>query len=187
MTFCVCIKIRNLSGVGIGEPMSLDRGIYRHFVIVDGGEPMKIFAVVLSVALIAAPSVLVLAEPFAYNGSGGWGPNSVFSKAYDPRSVETIRGKVNSIDYVTPYNTTSRGVVMTVNTGQDLIPVHLGPAWFIASQDQTIDPGDRVEVTGSLITYQEKPVMIAGQVVKGDETLKLRAENGRPMWSAWSR
>jgi hypothetical protein len=148
---------------------------------------MKIAMIAVPVILFMMLSVFVSAQPFSYSGSGGWGPNSVLGKAYNPRSVETIKGKVESIDYVTPQGTTSRGVVMTVNTERALIPVHLGPAWFIASQDQRIEPGDTVEVTGSVVTYQEKPVMIASQVVKGDEELRLRAENGRPMWNAWSK
>ena len=38
----------------------------------------------------------------------------------------------------------------------------------------TIAPGDKVEVTGSRITYEGKPTIIAAEVKKGGQVLKLR-------------
>lgn len=48
-------------------------------------------------------------------------------------------------------------------------------------------PGDKVEVTGSRITFQDKPAIIAAEVKKGDEILKLRDGNGFPAWAGWRR
>jgi hypothetical protein len=44
-----------------------------------------------------------------------------------------------------------------------------------------------VEVKGSRVTFEGKPAIIAAEVKKGDEVLKLRDENGFPMWSGWRR
>jgi hypothetical protein len=65
--------------------------------------------------------------------------------------------------------------------------VHLGPVWYIERQDIKIDPGDKVEITGSRITFQGKPAIIAVELKKGTEILKLRDENGFPVWSGWRR
>jgi len=61
------------------------------------------------------------------------------------------------------------------------------PAWYIQRQDMKIVPGDKVEITGSRITFQGKPAIIAAEVKKGIEILKLRDENGFPVWSGWRR
>jgi hypothetical protein len=74
-----------------------------------------------------------------------------------------------------------------VRTDQETISVHLGPAWYVQRQDIKIVPGDKVEITGSRITYQGKPAIIAAEVKKGEEILKLRDENGFPAWSGWRR
>lgn len=37
---------------------------------------------------------------------------------------------------------------------------------------------------GSRVTFQGKPAVIAAEVKKGDEVLKLRDETGLPAWSA---
>jgi hypothetical protein len=50
-----------------------------------------------------------------------------------------------------------------------------------------IMPGDKIEVKGSRITFQGKPTIIAAEVKKGEETLKLRDENGFPVWAGWRR
>jgi hypothetical protein len=50
-----------------------------------------------------------------------------------------------------------------------------------------IMPGDEVEVTGSEITFQNKPAIIAAEVKKGDEVLRLRDSDGVPAWAGWRK
>jgi hypothetical protein len=40
-----------------------------------------------------------------------------------------------------------------------------------------------VEVTGSRITYEGQPAIIAGEVKKGGQVLKLRDAAGVPAWA----
>jgi hypothetical protein len=81
----------------------------------------------------------------------------------------------------------SYGVHLTVKTDKETISVHMGPGWFIEKQDIKIEPKDKVEVKGSRITFEGKPAIIAAEVKKGDELLKLRDENGFPSWIGWRR
>jgi hypothetical protein len=37
------------------------------------------------------------------------------------------------------------------------------------------------------ITFEEEPVLIAREVTRGEEVLKLRVERGYPLWSGWRR
>jgi hypothetical protein len=50
-----------------------------------------------------------------------------------------------------------------------------------------IEPKDLVEVTGSRLTFQGKPALIAAEVRKGEEMLKLRDDSGYPVWAGWRR
>ena len=43
-----------------------------------------------------------------------------------------------------------------------------------------IEPKDKVEVKGAKTTFAGKPVIIAAEVKKGDEVLKLRDDSGFP-------
>jgi hypothetical protein len=45
----------------------------------------------------------------------------------------------------------------------------------------------RVEVKGSCITFGGNPAIIAAEVKKGDDVMKLRDDNGVPAWAGWRR
>jgi hypothetical protein len=122
-----------------------------------------------------------------WRGSGGWGPGTQYNKMYDPKTVETISGEVTSVDPITPGKGMRGGILMTVKTDKDTISVHLGPSWYIENQDIKIEPKDKVEVKGAKITFGGKPAIIAAEVKKGDEVLKLRDDSGFPVWSGWRR
>ena len=72
---------------------------------------------------------------------------------------------------------------LTLKTGKETILVYLGPGWFLEKQDLTFAPQDQVEITGSQITFQGKPALIAAQLKKGDKSLKLRDPAGIPAWA----
>jgi hypothetical protein len=145
-----------------------------------------LIAIVVAVALATTTSAQQ--GPGRGGGrGGGWGRNSPYNRLYDPKTVETREGEVTAIEYHTPRNASGRGVHLVLKTGEEAIPVHLGPEWFIENQDTQIEKGDQVKVTGSRVTYQDKPVIIAREVEKGDEVLQLRDDDGFPRWAAWRR
>jgi hypothetical protein len=37
------------------------------------------------------------------------------------------------------------------------------------------------------VTFEGKPAIIAAEIKKGDETLRLRDDAGVPAWSGWRR
>jgi hypothetical protein len=122
-----------------------------------------------------------------WKGSGGWGMESQYNRMYDPKTVETLSGEVVSVDKITPIKGMSYGIHLTLKTDKETVSVHLGPGWYIENQDVKIEPKDKVDVTGSKITFEGKPAIIAAEVKKGDESLKLRDENGIPVWSGWKK
>ncbi|HEU4341360.1 MAG TPA: DNA-binding protein [Candidatus Binatia bacterium] len=122
-----------------------------------------------------------------WRGSGGWGPGASYSKMYDPKKVETISGEVTGVSTITPGKGMSAGIHMNVKTDKETISVHLGPSWYLENQDVKIEAKDKVEVKGSRITFDGKPAIIAAEVKKGDEVLKLRDDGGFPVWAGWRR
>ena len=74
-----------------------------------------------------------------------------------------------------------------LQTDKETIPVHLGPAWYIEKQTPRIETGDTITVIGSRVTVDGKPAIVAAQIKKGNEVLKLRDDNGVPFWSRGRR
>jgi hypothetical protein len=153
---------------------------------------MKSLKVLLFIGAMAL--LFVVTDSFAqkgpgmmWRGSGGWGPGSPYNRMYDPKTVETVTGEVVSVSSIVPNKGMGAGVHMILNTGKETISVHLGPSWYLENQDVRIEPKDKVEVKGSKITFGGKPALIAIEVKKGDEVLKLRDDTGFPVWSGWRR
>jgi len=145
------------------------------------------------VTLISLLSLFWVADSFAqrgmkWRGSGGWGSGSQYNRMYDPKTVETLSGEVVSVDETPSMRgMSSYGVHLLLKTEKEAISVHLGPGWFIENQDIPIAPDDKIEMKGSRITFEGEPALIAAEVVKGNEVLKLRDDNGFPVWSGWRR
>jgi hypothetical protein len=153
---------------------------------------VKAMKVLLSIGAVAL--LFATTDAFAqrgpgmmWRGSGGWGPGSPYNKMYDPKTVETVTGEVVSVSQITPNKGMGAGIHMILNIGKETISVHLGPSWYLENQDVKIEPKDKVEVKGSKITFGGKPAIIAEEVKKGDEVLKLRDDSGFPVWSGWRR
>ena len=147
---------------------------------------------VMSVLAIAVLTLCVVTESIAqggmkWRGSGGWGPGGHYGRMYDPKSVEIVSGRVILVEKITPRTGMSYGVHATLQSEKETISVHLGPGWYIENQDVKIEPQDTIEVKGSRVTLAGKPAIIAAEVKKGNELLKLRDESGFPVWAGWRR
>ena len=142
----------------------------------------------IPIAVMCVFGLVFAGESFAARGKkgkdgGGWGMGSQYCKMYDPKTVETISGEVVSVEKFVPMKGMGHGVHLMVKTDKETISVHLGPFWYIDSQDITIKAKDTVDIKGSRITFEGKPAIIAAEVKKGDKTLTLRNEKGVPVWA----
>lgn len=121
------------------------------------------------------------------SGSGGWGMGGAFQRMYDPRTVETVSGEVAGVDRIAPMRGMGAGVHLRLKTDKEVVSVHLGPSWYLDHLDARIGKGDKIEVRGSRVMLAGKTVIIAAEVKRGDALLKLRDDNGVPVWAGWRR
>lgn len=143
-------------------------------------------------AIVFLIALFLVTDSFAqrevrWRGSSGWGPRSKYGRMYNPETVETISGEVERVDKITPMKGMYYGIHLILKAEKEEISIHLGPGWFIENQDIRIESKDKIEVKGSRITFQGKPAIIAAEVKKGEDILKLRDEKGFPVWSGWRR
>ena len=143
-------------------------------------------ATLLTALLMVACATTLFAAPTG-RGSGGWGMGSAYQRMYNPATVETVSGEVISVNKMAPSKGMGTGVHLRLKTDKETIPIHLGPSWYIDRLDARIEKGDTIEVKGSRVTVDGKPVIIASEVKKGEATLKLRDDSGIPAWAGWRR
>ncbi len=140
------------------------------------------------ILLIAFSLIITSTGVFAQQTrGGGWAAGSSYNRLFNPATVETLSGEVIKIEKISPRKGMSYGIHLQLKTQSETIPVHLGPAWFIDSREVKIVQGDKISVTGSRITFNNAPAIIASEIKKGDSILKLRDTNGIPLWSGRGR
>ena len=87
-----------------------------------------------------------------------------------------------SIEKTTPAKKRGYWIDVMLQTGNGTIAVQLGPAWYIDKQTPRIEANDIIKVTGSRVTMDGRSVIVAADMTKGNELLKLREDNGIPIW-----
>lgn len=154
---------------------------------------MKRFGALFVVACIAGlwsgSGLLAQQHHQQHRCRAGHGPGMAMHRGqgsmFDPATVQTLKGKVTGIERIEMEMCHGAGVHLMLESDAERISVHLGPAWYLDNQDQTLDVGDEIEVTGSKTTYRGEPAIIAAEVKRGDAVLRLRDERGFPAWRGW--
>jgi hypothetical protein len=121
---------------------------------------------------------LLAGTPWAQAQGDGKGKPAL----YNLKTVETVQGIVVAAPRPTPKGGLPERAQLTLKTQKETLAVYLGPGWFLEKQGMKIGDLDQIQVTGSKIMLQGKPALLAGEVRKGEQVLKLRDEQGQPLW-----
>jgi hypothetical protein len=136
-----------------------------------------VIALVMTLAL-AGPA---LAQPRAGGMGSGGGP-----VVYNPQTVITVTGQVEKLADLPSRGRGGgtgmnyRGVVLKTDQGSFM--VDLAPGWYLNEKKFAVQAGDTVSATGSKTSLDNQPGLIAREVTVKGTTLKLRDEQGIPVW-----
>ncbi|MDH4164187.1 MAG: DNA-binding protein [Nitrospirota bacterium] len=118
------------------------------------------------------------------SGPGAGGPGGM----YDPAKAETVKGQVEAVEQISGKGRMGQGIGLKLKTDSGTLSVHLGPKWYIEQQGEVkIAAGDTLEIKGVKTQRWGQDVFIAGEIKRGDDVLKLRDENGVPLWAGWRK
>jgi hypothetical protein len=121
----------------------------------------------------------------AAQDAGGSAPQSRAPgrRLYDASTVTTLSGTVTAVEVAPGRGGRGGGLHVTVESGGRSVNVHVGPTWFLDDEGFKVAKGDTLEVTGSLVDTNGAKALIAREVKVGGKSLKLRDEQGIPVWS----
>ncbi len=101
---------------------------------------------------------------------------------YDPTKETKITGTIDEVkDFTAPKGEV--GVALMVKTDTTTVEVRLCPNSFLKEFEVTFNKGDKVEITGAKVRIEEKDVILAREIVRGNNTLVLRDKQGAPVWT----
>jgi hypothetical protein len=138
------------------------------------------------VLVIMVVSLALAGPAVAQTGPGGGGPGmgmggGMGPRLYNPQTVTTVTGEVEKLEELSMgRNMAFREVIL--KTDQGSLKVHLGPSWYLDEKKFAVKAGDTVSVTGSKVTLNNQPALIAREVTVNSTTLKLRDDQGLPVW-----
>jgi len=128
-------------------------------------------------------------EVFGYVGQkeidrlAGWRVDSDYNKLFNVKNARTVEGTVQSVGVFIPQQGTEpQGLRLRVKTADGSLTVHTGPLGYVCNQNVPFYYGDSIKVSGATATVGGRQVLLGSEIVKGDQTLKLRGSDGAPLW-----
>ena len=137
------------------------------------------------VLILVVLPVLVCAQNRPNRGMMNWSSDTPYVRMFDLNTVQTVTVTVEEVKTFTPTRGMSTGIHLLAKAEGKTYDIHLGPSWFINNQEIEITKGDVLEVTGSLVPYNEGDALIAKKVTIENDVLVLRDDTGRPVWAGW--
>jgi len=147
-----------------------------------------LFLTTIFVLALLVPSAVAQCSCCRHQGPKGPWPGGPAGEArgpiYDPDTVTTLHGTVTAVEVVAVERGRSGGLHLIRDVAGSKKEVHIGPTWFLDRESIKFSKGDVVDVTGSLVRNN---YVIAREVKKGEKVLKLRDDQGFPLWAGGPR
>jgi len=129
----------------------------------------------LSRSALCTLMILMTVYSFAASGSAPSPKYDVATEAKMKVTVEELKLPAKGSE--------KEAAHLVVKSGTDTIDIYLCPKSFLDDMGATFAKGDEVTVTGSKIKQDGADLVLARVVVKGTDTLMLRDDKGKPVWS----
>lgn len=142
-----------------------------------------IVASLIAFSFVALVAVTSSAQQGFGRMGGRGGMKSEGQQKYDTSQVEIVSGEVAAVKDIETKNGKMSGVGLELNTGGQNLLVYLGPHIYVDLENVRIVPGDKVEIKGVKTVLDGQIILLAGEVRKGGEVLKLRDDSGAPLWA----
>jgi hypothetical protein len=101
---------------------------------------------------------------------------------YDKTTEAKMTIVVDEVKVVTADNGQQR-IYLIAKDGANSVEIYVAPKAFLDDMSTTFAKGDKLEITGSKAKQADKDVVLAREVINGNNTLVLRDKTGEPVWS----
>jgi hypothetical protein len=150
---------------------------------------MKKFSVVMALVTLA---LMLVSAGWAQQGQppqggAGWGGKPGAGRLSNPQNLETLSGLVVGVEHQTVGKKKTSLVRLTLKTDAETIPVILGPAYYVDQQNLALAANDAVTIKGFRASRRGQTAIMAVEVTKGGNTIRLRDDQGKPLWAGSRR
>jgi|SRR5215467_1138442 len=108
--------------------------------------------------------------------------NAQAGPKYDVATEAKFKGTIDDLK-LPPKGSEKEIAHLLIKTGNDTLDIYLCPKAFMDDMGVSFAKGDEIAFTGSKVKQGEGEMILAREVVKGNDTLVLRDAKGNPVWS----
>ena len=101
---------------------------------------------------------------------------------YDLQTETKIKGTIEEVK-LPPKGSEKEIAHLMVKSGADTLDVYLCPKSFMDDMGMDFGKGDEISLTGSKVKDGDADLILAREVVKGNNSFVLRDGKGEPVWS----
>ncbi len=128
--------------------------------------------VALSLLLLLSPGLSQKAQPA-----------DASVPVYDLHAEMKTKGEIDEVN-LRSVGTRKDFTEIILKQGEEKIHIYVCPKPFEDEMGITFTKGDQIAVTGSKVKHEGADVILARELVKGDDTLMFRDAKGAPVWDA---
>jgi hypothetical protein len=110
-------------------------------------------------------------------------PKKNSSTPYDLKAETKLNGTLQEVKLF-DFATRKDFVELVVKSGDIQIIVYVCPKPFQDEMGITFIKGDVITITGAKVKREESDVILARELVKGQDTLLFRDDKGNPIWDS---
>lgn len=102
---------------------------------------------------------------------------------YNADAATSIDGVVTSVEKTARAGTGPESLLLHVRSDAGAFYfVHAGPLDYVSKQDFIVVNGDRVSINGAPARAEDRSIILAAEVSKDGQILRLRDHEGKPLW-----
>src|ERR1700728_586929 len=102
---------------------------------------------------------------------------------YDLQAEMKTKGEIDEVN-LRPIGTRKDFTELIIKNGEGKIHIYVCPKPFEEEMGVSFTKGDQIAVTGSKVKHEGAEVILARELVKGEDTLLFRDAKGAPAWDA---
>ena len=112
----------------------------------------------------------------------GQKPKEANPPKYDLHTEAKMKGVVEEVN-LPPKGNDKEVIHLIVKSDADAVDIYLCPQSFLKDMGVSFSKGDEVGLTTSKVKQNGADLLLAREIVRGNETLVLRDDKGIPVWT----
>ncbi len=120
---------------------------------------------------------------FLFSQPGRGINQSEITKLYNPASEATVEGKITKVAVADSGYGRFPAVIVDLKTKDKDVKIYVAPDWYLKNEKIELTTEQPLTVTGSQVTYNNQPLVIARSIKYAGKEITVRDSKGVPVWA----